>query len=375
MWYQYRNNLFEPTVEFVLNVLASEGGQAYATSEISCVDSTATISATSDYGYHFDHWSDGNTDNPRTIHVTSDTTVTAIFAPNSYTITVQISNETIGSTTGSGTYLYGDTATLMAVPIDHYHFMRWRTTNYYGYETGVYENPYNVVVTNDMVLTADFAIDTYYVNVIPNEVTRGSVTGGGYAEYGQPITVSATPYSGYQFVRWSNGAEYNPYTFAVTNDMTLEAVFMEEGTVYHVEATSDNSVMGTVTGGGPYATGETAVLTAVAYPGYHFMRWQDNVTDNPRSYLVTQDATFVAYFEANVGIVNINNPEIIMYAKDYQIHIDKAFGQDVSIYTIDGRTIASLPRATEHVAIPVTAPGVYIVKVGDHPARKVVVIR
>lgn len=375
MWYQYRNNLFEPTVEFVLNVLASEGGQAYATSEISCVDSTATISATSDYGYHFDHWSDGNTDNPRTIHVTSDTTVTAVFARNSYTITLNSSNETMGSTTGSGTYLYGDTATLMAVPIDHYHFMRWRTTNYYGYETSIHENPYNVIVTNDMVLTADFAIDTYYVNVIPNEVTRGSVTGGGYAEYGQPITVSATPYSGYQFVRWSNGAEYNPYTFAVTSDMTLEAVFMEEGTVYHVEATSDNSVMGTVTGGGPYATGETAVLTAVAYPGYHFIRWQDNVTENPRSYLVTQDATFVAYFEANVGIVNINNPEIIMYAKDYQIHIDKAFGQDVSIYTIDGRTIASLLRATEHVAIPVTTTGVYIVKIGNHPARKVVVIR
>ncbi len=375
MWYQYRNNLFEPTVEFVLNVLASEGGQAYATSEISCVDSTATISATNDYGYHFEHWIDGNTDNPRTIHVTSDTTVTAIFARNSYTITLSSSNETMGSTNGSGTYLYGDTATLMAVPIDHYHFMRWRTTNYYGYETSIHENPYNLVVTNDMVLTADFAIDTYYVNVIPNEVTRGSVTGGGYAEYGQPITVSATPYSGYQFVRWSNGAEYNPYTFAVTNDMTLEAVFMEEGTVYHVEATSDNSVMGTVTGGGPYATGETAVLTAVAYPGYHFVRWQDNVTDNPRSYLVTQDATFVAYFEANVGIVNINNPEIIMYAKDYQIHIDKAFGQDVSIYTIDGRTIASLPRATEQVAIPVTTTGVYIVKIGNHPARKVVVIR
>lgn len=232
-----------------------------------------------------------------------------------------------------------------------------------------------MVVTNDMVLTADFAIDTYYVNVIPNEVTRGCVTGGGYAEYGQPITVSATPYSGYQFVRWSNGAEYNPYTFAVTNDMTLEAVFMEEGTIYHVEATSDNSVMGTVTGGGPYATGETAVLTAVAYPGYHFVRWQDNVTDNPRSYLVTQDATFVAYFEANVGIENVSDSEIIVYAKDYQIHIGKAFGEKITVYTIDGRSAASLSRATEHVAIPVTTTGVYIVKIGDHPARKVVVIR
>lgn len=371
-WYQYQNLITEPTVDFELTVLASEGGQAYVTSEISCVDSTATISATNDYGYHFDHWSDGNTDNPRTIHVTSDTTVTAIFAPNRYTITVQSSNEAMGSTTGCGTYLYGDTATLVAIPVDHYHFLRWRTANYYGYETSVHENPLSLVVTNDMVLTADFAIDTYYVNVVPNEVTRGSVTGGGYVEYGQPITVSATSYSGYQFVRWSNGAEYNPYTFAVTSDMTLEAVFMEEGTVYHVEATSDNSVMGTVTGGGPYATGETAVLTAVAYPGYHFIRWQDNVTENPRSYLVTHDASFVAYFEPNVGIGEIEDDGVNVYVNGGRIIVKNVNGMVVRVYDMMGRLVATASGETVSVPMPV---GVYLVKVGTLPARKVVVIR
>lgn len=372
MWYQYRNNLFEPTVEFVINVQASEGGLAYATSEISCVDSTATLVAQSDYGYHFDHWSDGNTDNPRTIHVTGDTTVTAIFARNSYTITLNSSDETLGSTNGGGTYLYGDTAVLMAIPVDHYHFLRWRTANYYGYETSVHENPLSLVVTNDMVLTADFAIDTYYVNVVPNEVTRGSVTGGGYVEYGQPITVSATPYSGYQFVRWSNGAEYNPYTFAVTSDMTLEAVFMEEGTVYHVEATSDNSVMGTVTGGGPYATGETAVLTAVAYPGYHFIRWQDNVTENPRSYLVTHDASFVAYFEPNVGIGEIEDDGVNVYVNGGRIIVKNVNGMVVRVYDMMGRLVATASGETVSFPMPV---GVYLVKVGTLPARKVVVIR
>lgn len=58
-----------------------------------------------------------------------------------------------------------------------------------------------------------------------------------------------------------------------------------------------------------------------------------------------------------------------------RILINGLNGQDVTIYTIDGRIIASVPRATEHVAIPVTTTGVYIVKVGEHPARKVVVIK
>lgn len=371
-WTQYGNNMVEPTVDFDLNVQTSEGGQAYATSSINCQDSTATIQATSDYGYHFDHWSDGITDNPRTIHVTHDTTVTAIFARNSYTITLHSADMTMGSTTGGGTYLYGETATLMAVPVEHYHLLRW-TTYHWGYEQTVdHQNPLSVVVTENMEYTAYFANDTYYVNVVPNEVTRGSVTGGGYAEYGSPITVTATPYSGYQFVRWSNGAEYNPYTFAVTSDMTLEAVFMEEGTVYHVEATSDNSVMGTVTGGGPYATGETAVLTAVAYPGYHFIRWQDNVTENPRSYLVTHDASFVAYFEPNVGIGEIEDDGVNVYVNGGRIIVENVNGMVVRVYDMMGRLVATASGETVSVPMPV---GVYLVKVGTLPARKVVVIR
>ena len=40
----------------------------------------AQISATANYGYHFVRWSDGNTDNPRTLVLTQDTTFTAEFA-------------------------------------------------------------------------------------------------------------------------------------------------------------------------------------------------------------------------------------------------------------------------------------------------------
>ena len=144
---------------------------------------------------------------------------------------------------------------------------------------------------------------------------------------------------------------------------------------YTLTVTSANSVMGTVSGGGTYSEGATATLTATANSGYHFVRWQDNNTQNPRTITVTGDATYTAYFEANVGIENVNDAGIIVYAKDYQIHIDEAFGEDITIYTIDGRTVASLPKATEHVAIPVNKTGVYIIKIGNHPARKVVVIR
>ena len=49
--------------------------------------STATIRATPDENYHFAQWSDGNTDNPRTVTVNQTTSLTAQFAKEQVTIT------------------------------------------------------------------------------------------------------------------------------------------------------------------------------------------------------------------------------------------------------------------------------------------------
>lgn len=43
---------------------------------------TITLHAIANNGYRFDHWSTGSTDNPYTLTVTSDTTITAYFVPN-----------------------------------------------------------------------------------------------------------------------------------------------------------------------------------------------------------------------------------------------------------------------------------------------------
>ncbi len=47
----------------------------------SCSDMNAEIEAVPKANYRFDHWSDGNTDNPRLFYVTGDTTLVAYFTP------------------------------------------------------------------------------------------------------------------------------------------------------------------------------------------------------------------------------------------------------------------------------------------------------
>ena len=98
---------------------------------------------------HFVRWSDGNTDNPRTIVVESDITLTAEFALDEHTVTATAEH---GTVTGSGTYTHGAEVTLTAIADIGYEFTQW--------SNGVTENPYTFSVTEDIVLEAQFKHST-----------------------------------------------------------------------------------------------------------------------------------------------------------------------------------------------------------------------
>ncbi len=54
---------------------------------------------------------------------------------------------------------------------------------------------------------------------------------------------------------------------------------------------------GTIKGGGKYIKGDTCTLTVIPNYGYQFTQWNDDNTDNPRSFIVTQDTTFIAQLD------------------------------------------------------------------------------
>lgn len=67
---------------YIFNVTSKDTnwGIINVVSEPSCQVPSAEFNALAKTGYAFDHWSDGNTDNPRTITVTSDTAIIAYFS-------------------------------------------------------------------------------------------------------------------------------------------------------------------------------------------------------------------------------------------------------------------------------------------------------
>lgn len=124
--------------------------------------STVTLTATPASHHHFLQWNDGSTQNPRTITVTGDTTFTATFEIDSYTISVVSEMPTMGSATGGGTFPYGTAIWIEAIPFDGYAFMRWIGGNT--------DNPRMVTVTGNKTYNALFCEDTGLGDVSENSV-------------------------------------------------------------------------------------------------------------------------------------------------------------------------------------------------------------
>ena len=66
---------------------------------------------------------------------------------------------------------------------------------------------------------------------------------------------------------------------------------------YTVSVSSNNTSMGTVSGGGTYENGSLVTLTAAPKSGYKFTKWSDGTTKNPYTFTVTKNVTLTAYFE------------------------------------------------------------------------------
>ncbi len=67
----------------------------------------------------------------------------------------------------------------------------------------------------------------YTISVSVNSSFYGYVSGGGDYEEGTQVTLTATAYSGYKFVEWSDGNRDNPRVITVEGDATYEARFEE----------------------------------------------------------------------------------------------------------------------------------------------------
>lgn len=355
-------------------------------------DSVAEITAISNYGYHFSYWSYGSTLNPDTLYLTEDVTVTAYFAINQYSI-MGVTNDSIyGSVIGGTTVNYMDTVMLTAIANTGYHFVRW--SDY------TIENPKTIIATSDITKTAYFAPNEYSLNLSVDTFTHGTCTGGGTYQYTTVATVEAIPYSGYQFSHWSDGTTYNPYTFAVTDNVQLTAYFYASGTSYQdtivvydtflvilpVHDTTVVNVLDTIdvhdTTFIPihdtiYVDVHDTTYIGVPFTVYDtlFVNIHDTVSIIDTIWMYDTITIHDTVYITQDGIDGAEAMNANVYSRQGQIVVEGTGGNTVTLYDISGRIIATKQDYGTTIHFDVPASGTYMIKIGNHAARKVVVIK
>lgn len=286
--------------------------------------------------------------------------------PIYYDVTVNSSDLTKGTVSGGGTYASGTQITLTATAAEHCHFTQWNDGNT--------QNPRNVTVAGNVTYTAHFATDQHQITANAQNPTMGSVSGGGTYDYGTQVTLTATAANHYHFTQWSDGSTQNPRTITVTANATYTAQFAPEQ--YQVTVVSNDPSMGSVSGGGTFDYGTQITLTATPYPDHVFLSWNDGNTQNPRTLIVDGPMSYIANFQSNVGIENVEVDNIIIFNNGNQIHVQNASNLPIGIYDMTGKLIA-FEAANDHAdrTFSVYANGIYLVKIGDTISRKIIIIR
>ena len=153
-----------PTITYTLTATAAEGGTVNTTGGTYQSGDSVQVTATPNDEYVFSGWSNGSTDNPLIVVVSSNQTISANFIKVTYSLTTTTEGEgtiteTIVSSGKSTDYNSGSVVRLTAVPSSGWGFNGW-TGDYVGVE-----NPLEVDVTQAKSFNAVFeALPSIYLD-------------------------------------------------------------------------------------------------------------------------------------------------------------------------------------------------------------------
>ena len=180
-WSSYKDLIkYDDYFEYEITIVPSEFGSVKVP-ENWC---DMFLTAIPNEGYKFVQWSDGNTDNPRAIELTQDTTFEAVFEVIMCNLTVESNNPAWGTASTAFTqppYAYNTAITASAAAKPGYKFYKWNV----GYK----DNPYTFNIKKNTELVAIFVEEEVVPQETKTEVAQTSVV------FEWPIITDAAIYS------------------------------------------------------------------------------------------------------------------------------------------------------------------------------------
>jgi len=258
-----------------------------------------TLTATAAGGYNFVGWSGNFTGsvNPAVITMNGNKSITANCQINTYSLTVNATGGAVNKSPDQAGFAPGSTVTLTAVPQEGYHFVS------FSGDLNSTTNPATVTIDTNKTIIANFAINSYSLNVAAANCQVTASPGQSTYNHGQTITLTAVPNAGYNFVGWSGSltASANPVTFTINQNKTITANC--QANTYSLTVTAANGTVSKSPDQASYNHNSTVTLTAVPNNGYHFTGWSGNATGSANPVTVTMNAakTVTANFSQDIA--------------------------------------------------------------------------
>ncbi|MBL9146057.1 MAG: hypothetical protein JNM99_20415 [Verrucomicrobiaceae bacterium] len=289
-----------------------------------------TATATAASGRTFLNWTEAgvivSTSASFSFAADGNKTLTANFSgPNTgpYMINAIANPSVNGTVGGAGMVNAGEIRELDVTPADGLSFVGWTENGEivnlpFNAATQVFE----VTATADRTLVANFAYPAYtsFINGVVSPVSSGTMviagtaglSGGSYYG-GTLLTINATPYPGYHFAYWKQGAGLGDISGAphvVGTNPTLKHMVCY-GTTITAYFEPNNPVLtlasspvagGTNTGAGTFAHSSNVTVNATPAVGYAFANWKEGSTIKSTSpsysFTITNHTTLTAAYIA-----------------------------------------------------------------------------
>jgi hypothetical protein len=286
-----------------------EGAGTYA------YGSTVTLVAHAEQGFQLSTWTENGevvgTSDTLSFIAENDRNLEANFITQQLHITAVADPEIGGTITGAGIYNYGDPVVLTATPVGNSEFLFWKED-----EVIVSDQPtYSFNAYEHRNLVAHFYV-TVTIAATAQPEGSGEISGTGTYNYTAPVTLTASPTTGFTFANWMERdtlyATTTSISFTAYTDRNFVVNF--DTIMHHVNVSVNLAEAGTATGSGDYQEGSLALVSAVPNEHYEFVSWTENgvsVSTNPNyTFAVWGDRNLVANFSlVNFEVTATANPE------------------------------------------------------------------
>lgn len=208
----------------------------------------------------------------------------------------------------------GSRVELYAKPVQGYHFKGWK--EFHTNEIMSISPNWSFTIKKDMDLIGVFEkdeapIEQFYINVNADPANAGYVVGAGTFPKGTRHSITAAAIQGYHFIHWTDSlnrivSTNLQYDLIVEKDETYTAHFELDTPVieeYNVTIITNPADKGSVSGGGTYKSGQTAIIVPSPVEGWAV----DTVTasggnlvnngNGTYSIVVTRDLTITVNFK------------------------------------------------------------------------------